>query len=458
MSSSSAPEKASGVFFGKKLTSRQKLTKRSLLLVGLVIIAIASGTSWNQFSSSSANAEPSKPNTPLEVETISAEQVDSYIRQRSYTGLLREARRSQVSFQRAGEIVELLVDEGQRVSQGQRLAQLDNRHIRARQAQLQAQLMESEAVLDELLAGPRPETIAAKRAELQALEAQAAVLEKQLSRREQLVENASVSREEYETYLFDFRAASARADVARRQLDELLAGTRKEQIAAQRARTAQLKAQLADVSHDLDDAILLAPFAGRVSQRFLDEGTVVAPGTAVFELLDDDHLEAWVGLPTSSSAGLQVGEQYRLIVEGKTVDAQVYSKAPDVDRTTRTQNVIFRLAAPSQGVLPGQVVRVAIDEQVGQAGYWVPTTALTRGTRGLWNVYVVETAGEFQEIARRDVELLDTVGQRSFVRGTLQTGDQIVASGTHRVVVGQKVSTAPSSVAVARNPLSIHAE
>jgi len=44
-------------------------------------------------------------------------------------------------------------------------------------------------------------------------------------------------------------------------------------------------------------------------------------------------------------------------------------------------------------------------------------------------------------IARRDVELLDTVGTDSFVRGTLQSGDAIVASGTHRVVVGQRVTT-----------------
>jgi tRNA-guanine family transglycosylase len=39
------------------------------------------------------------------------------------------------------------------------------------------------------------------------------------------VKNASVSREEYETFLYDYRAAKARADVARRQLEEMLAGT-----------------------------------------------------------------------------------------------------------------------------------------------------------------------------------------------------------------------------------------
>ena len=108
--------------------------------------------------------------------------------------------------------------------------------------------------------------------------------------------------------------------------------------------------------------MLPAPFAGRVSHRMIDEGTVVAAGNPVIELLDDDHLEAWVGLSTSATANLRVGQTQSLRVDGKTVASQIYSLAPDVDRSTRTQNVIFRLATGSQGVLPGQVVRVDIDE------------------------------------------------------------------------------------------------
>lgn len=450
MTSPSTPE-SRGSFFGKKLTLRQKLTRR--LLPALFLIAtIGAGAAWNQFAGSPADAaESSSGNKPLEVQTLAVKQSESYSRHRTFTGLLRESRRSQISFQRPGEVTEILVDEGQRVSVGQKLAHLDDRHIRARQSQVQAQLIEAEAVLAELLEGPRKETIAAKRAELAALEAQAKVLAGQVSRREQLVKNASVSREEYETFLYDYQAANARADVARRQLDELLAGTRKEQIAAQRARVSQLQAQLADVAHDLEDTVLLAPFAGRVSQRLIDEGTVIAAGTPVAELLDDEHLEAWIGLSTDASSTLQVGQRRILSVDGKEIESQVYAMAPDVDRATRTQNVIFRLDLEAQGVLPGQVVRVAVTESVQQPGFWVPTTSLTRGTRGLWSVYVVEQVEQEEVVARRDVELLDTLGQLSYVRGTLQTGDQIVASGTHRVVVGQKVSTSAEKIAAQFN-------
>jgi len=427
------------LFFAKDLTDRQKVTirKRPVFAVLLLIVVAAVGVQTWRTAPVAADLQPVAAAEVLPVATLTAERVESYARQRHYTGLLREARRSQLSFQRGGELLELLVDEGQAVEVGQTLGRLDARHIRARRAQFEAQVGEAKAVLDELLAGPRQETIAAKRAELRAQESQSKVLASQLARRKALVQSASVSREEYETFLHDYQAAVARVDVVKRQLDEMLAGTRVEKVAAQRARLAQLDAQLTEVAYDLQDTTLVAPFAGRVSQRLVDEGTVIAAGTPVLEVIDDTHLEAWIGLPPSVALTLKIDEERELLVAGEPLQATVQSLAPDVQQSTRTRNVILRLQPSKKPVFPGQVVRLAVTEEVAQAGYWLPTTALTRGTRGLWSVYVVEE----NIIARHDVELLDTIGSESFVRGTLQSGDQIVASGTHRVVLGQRVTT-----------------
>ena len=439
---SSAATQQESNFFAQKMTRRQNLTKRILALLALGAIAAVVFTAqkgWSTSSPVAAGSVVGATNQPLPVVTVLADRVQSYTRERHYTGLLREVRRSQLSFQRGGEVVKLLVDQGQPVEAGQLLGQLDKRHIQAAQQQLAAQIQEAKAVLDELIAGPRQETIAAKQAELRAQQAQSQILAKQLARRKQLLDTASVSKEEYETFLFDYEAAVARTDVIQRQLDELLAGTRVEQIAAQRARLAQFDAQMADLVHDLEDTTLVAPFAGRVAQRLIDEGTVISASTPVFEIIDDTHLEAWIGLPTAGTKAITVGDQRELVIEGQTVMAEVQSLAPDVDQATRTRNAILKLETSNPRLLPGQVVRLAVDEQVLQSGFWLPTTALTRGSRGLWAVYVVEGA-KVGEVARRDVELLDTVGNQSFVRGSLQSGEQVIASGTHRVVVGQQVA------------------
>ncbi len=432
-----AMESTSASFFADKLTKRQKLTRRfvRLAIVTAMVVAVALAAKYWPTTRVAANA-PAAVGRTLPVTTFRVEPVESYARMRSYTGILREARRSQLSFQRSGELLELSVDEGDTIVAGQMLGRLDARHIRARRAQLEAQSAEARAVLAELEAGPRKETIAAKRAELRAQQAQREVLAGQLKRRKQLLQSNSVSREEYETFFHDYEAAVARADVVQRQLDEMVAGTRKEKVAAQRARIAQLDAQLTDVAHDLEDTRLVAPFAGSVTERFVDEGHVIAAGAAVLEVIDDANLEAWIGLSPSAANTLRVGQEYEISVDGVPTRATLQSLAPDVERLSRTRNIILRLHAAAPAVFPGQVVRFAVSEQVAEAGYWVPTTALTRGRRGLWSLFVVQDG----VVARREVELLDTVGTDSFVRGTLQPGDEIVASGTHRVVVGQQVA------------------
>ena len=67
------------------------------------------------------------------------------------------------------------------------------------------------------------------------------------------------------------------------------------------------------------------------------------------------------------------------------------------------------------------------------------------GERGLWSAYVVtlpaspSAQGAGSRVARRDVEVLHTEGDRVLVRGMLQPGDRVIASGTHRIVPGQVV-------------------
>jgi multidrug efflux pump subunit AcrA (membrane-fusion protein) len=422
------------------------MRKYKPLTLSLAIVPLLlSGTYWATSTNNTNSADYEPTAELLPVATFTATAVNSYERLRSYTGELRELRRSSLGFQRSGEVVELSIEEGDAVTSGQVLARIDDRHLRARRAQIEAQVAEAAAILEELTAGPRKETIAAKRAELEAQQARRDSLALQVERREKLVGTSTVSREEYESTLYEHRAAQAICQQIERQLDEYLAGTRSEQISAQRARLAHLDAQLTEIAHDLEDTLLKAPFSGRISQRLVDVGTVVTAGTAVFELLDDTSLEAWIGVPPSATEGMVPGETRTMEVGGQVFTAQLRALGPNVDQATRTRKVILQID-PDEGaaLLPGQTVRMSVVEKVSERGYWVPTSSLTRGRRGLWSVFVVESDGGEGVVAQREIELLDTVGEKSFVRGTLQSGDEVVAGGTHRVVVGQQVVAQPT--------------
>jgi RND family efflux transporter MFP subunit len=202
-----------------------------------------------------------------------------------------------------------------------------------------------------------------------------------------------------------------------------------------------LDAALLNVEVDIEESSLRAPFSGVVSKRFRDEGAILAPGSPLLRLVDDQHLEAWIGLPAELAAQRSAGEQFLLTVGDDEVQANVASILPELDVTTRTRTVIFAVTSNDQ-VVPGQIVRVEIEDSAHAQGFWVPIGALTRSSRGLWSVLVAERpAGKnHMTAARRDVEVLHTTGQRSLVRGTLMPGDAVIIDGTHRVAAGQRVT------------------
>lgn len=411
------------------MTLRWSLAGVALLATVVVAAGAASSAGEGQEDDASKRAA-----VALTVQTEAATQVDTFLRERVYTGTLVARRKSVLSFERAGKLTTLSVDEGDRVAKGQALAELDTRRLTARKAQAEADLAREMAVLRELVAGPRKQTIAAAEAEFRSLTAQRDVAELRLRRREALVKTNAVSREEYDQSLYNFHAAAARADVIQKNLDELEAGTRDEQVEAQRAQVGAVEASLADIVHELDDSVLLAPFEGRITQRRIDEGTVVSAGMPVFELIEANALEAWIGVPPRSARALKAGTEIDVTIADQTYRAKIQSIRPELDAETRTQNVVLRIEQPG-GLVAGEVARVVVREPVAMAGFWVPTVSLTPDRRGLWSVQVA--ADGFA--AARPVEVIENDGDRSFVRGALQAGELIIVEGVHRVVPGQAV-------------------
>lgn len=425
--------------FAKKWTNSQLWTIRVIAVgIGLAVVAVAVAIGSSYLPGESAETPPTA--TPLPVEVVTAEPLEQYVAHRTYTGTFVAARTSTLSFELAGKVVELTVDQGSKVAQGDLLARLDNRHLDARIRQVEAQRSQQAAVLEELVVGPRSQEIAVAEAEVRRLAAELQMQQSTKGRREKLIKQNAISQESLDDARFSTDAAQGMLDAAKSRLDELKEGTRAEQIAAQRAQVAMLDAQLADLKFEQEDTRLVAPYAGTIAMRNVDEGTVVTPGEAIYRLVQDEPLEAWFGLPPEVAARLKLGEMLSIEVEQRKLDAKVTGIVPELDRTTRTQTVVLTLTSEaSRGLVPAQVARLVLETTRQTDGFWLPNSSLLQGSRGLWSVFVVEEDGQ---TARRDVEVLYSESERSFVRGTIVSGDQIVASGVNRLVPGMQVEVA----------------
>ncbi|MEQ8825427.1 MAG: efflux RND transporter periplasmic adaptor subunit [Filomicrobium sp.] len=336
-----------------------------------------------------AQAEPKHEIAPpVGVTTQKLQLVDGYDRVAGYTGRLEPARETNVAFERAGLILSIAPDEGDKVSAGDVIAKLDTARLKVNRQRLEARQRE--------------------------LAAQLKLADLTLGRQSKL-EKRGWSPEQ-------------RLDEARTNRSQLLAGID------------QVKAEIAALDIDLEKSELRAPFGGKIASRFVDEGAVVAAGTAVVRLLESDRRQARIGLPPQLAATLNGDQTYTLVAGAKKLAAKLSSQRPDLQTGTRTVTVLFEVADGANGVAFGDLVRLDLKTRVKERGAWVPLVALKEGRRGLWTILTVDRSDGSEVVRPESVEVLYSRGDEVFVRGTFRDGAEILTNGTDRVVAGQRVA------------------
>lgn len=408
-------------------------------------------------------SQPEEDSDVLPVSVTTAEAVTEYEQARLYAGEVVARRKSDLSFEQAGTVLQILVDEGDRVVAGQPLAQLDTRSIEAEMNQLMAQRDRALAQLQELQAGPRAEDIAAAQAAVDNLDAQVSLAALQESRRQDLYAEGAISREALDQQSFGLSALESQRQQAQSQLDELLAGTRSEQVAAQGAQVRQLDASIDAIAIQASKSTIVAPFSGEISQRWMDEGAIASGGQPVLTLVETGTLEVRVGVPIGEANSITVGSQQTLQIGEEPYLARVTALLPEVESTSRTVTVVLQLQN-NAGITVGQTAYLELVQRQAEEGIWLPATALVPDREGLWAVFVAEpqTNNERQDnsqtnnssadtidesmdyrAVKRSVEIIHMEGDRLLVRGTLQPGEFVITGGTHRIVSDQKIQVIP---------------
>ncbi|GAX38703.1 efflux RND transporter periplasmic adaptor subunit [Nodularia sp. NIES-3585] len=418
------------------LKNSKKIGVRNLLIASGMVAAIAFGV-YERLSA----GEEVAVSAPLAVQVIKLEPVQSYQVTRFYTGEVVATRRSDLGFERGGKVIEIIFNRGQSVEKGAVIARLDTQNLQAQLAQLAAQRSRAVAELRELQNGPRKETIAVARSQVADLQNRLRLENIRRDRRSSLYEEGAISREQLDEVAFNRDALADRLAAAQSELEALQNGTRQEQIAAQAATVAQIAASMADVEISIEKSTLRAPFRGVVGERNLDEGTVVQAGQAIVRLVENLTPEVEIGVPPQVVQTLKVGSRQQVQVSEQIYAAQVLAYKPEINPQTRTRTVVLQLVTTGQTMpASGEIARLQVEQMVSTQGFWLPVTALIKGERGLWSCFAIAPEGETYRIERRDVEVLYTEGDRVLVRGTIVAGEEVVNSGTHRLVSGQIVN------------------
>jgi RND family efflux transporter MFP subunit len=202
----------------------------------------------------------------------------------------------------------------------------------------------------------------------------------------------------------------------------------------------QANQKLAEIN--LYNAKVRAPFPGVVSKRYIDVGAYVNVGSAVVDLIDDQHLEIEASVPAKRISGLTPGTNISFRMETasgqdqSSLPASVRAVVPDEDPLTRTRTVRFTInfSIQERNLATNQSVVLAIP--AGQAREVVSVhkdAVINRKGKNI--VFIVEDGAA----NIRPVKLGEAIGPRFVVRGGLKAGDTIVVRGNERLRPGQKV-------------------
>lgn len=250
-----------------------------------------------------------------------------------------DARQVDVSFQVPGRLSKLLADEGEAVTAGQALAQLDAADYRLALQRTEAQADSAAKALAVLRAGARPQELRSAQAAVQQAQADARFARQEVVRTQQLVDQEFVSPQQLDRVRSAADAASARLEQARQAEALVRAGARREEIERAEAEVAAARAAVETAERQLAYVVVASPVAGVVSVRMVEAGQVVGAGQPVLRVAELSRPWVRVYLAEADLPKVRLGQRAQVRVDGqpgRVFDGRLAFISPQAEFTPRT--------------------------------------------------------------------------------------------------------------------------
>ncbi len=285
-----------------------------------------------------------------------------------------DIREVEMAFRQPGRLASMAFDEGDAVTAGTVMAQLDAGPYRDALAVADAGLRAAKAELDKLHSGNRPQEIAQAQERVSQTQAAFSDTERNFKRQNNLLESGASSQRSVDTARAARDQAAANLAGAKAALSLVSDGFRSEDIAAGAAQVAAAEAALAQARTALGDTELVAPSDATVIARVREPGSMVASSSTVYSLSlrDPVYVRAYISEPNLGH--IAPGAPVRVYTDSsnKVYRGQVGFISPraeftpkSVETTDLRTDLVYRLRvvvdAADQGLRQGMPVTVEVD-------------------------------------------------------------------------------------------------
>ena len=398
-----------------KRPSGGKITMLLLLVAAIFVVAFFVGYVPHHQRELQIVAEASMQNDALPEVSVVAAKKASTIGDLLLPGNIQAVTEAPILARAEGYVVHRYVDIGDRVTPGQLMAEVEAPDLDQQVKQSQASVEQAEADL------------ARASAALEQGKANESIAKVTATRWDNLVQRGAVSKQENDQYQAQYQAQAANVRALERAVD------------AAKGNIAALQANVGRLSDMQGYLKVRAPFAGVVTLRNVDTGTLVNTGsTMLFRIAQTNLLRTYLNVPQSSASDVHVGQTASLatpeLPERKFLGA-VTRTANALDPSSRTLLVEVQVPNPEGKLLPGMYVEVDLHLPRKNPPLLLPSDTLSVRPEGTM-VAALDTSNavHFQRVVvgrdyGSDIEILSGLNE----------GQRVIANPNDAVQEGVKV-------------------
>lgn len=392
---------------GFDLPPPAKSSRARVIAVIGVIVAAAFAFGWFQHHKARGGTPTVREAQVPRVEVMQAKTLETD-RALSMPGVVRPLEEAKIFPRTSGYVRRWLVDIGDKVKEGQLLAEIDTPELDAQLAQARAQLAQAKAAVKQAVA-------------------QRDFAKSNSQRYQSLADQQLVSKAQVEQ-----TQAQAATDEA--------------SVAASESAVAAAEANVRRLVELQAFAKVTAPFAGTVTQRAIDRGALVGQGgmTPLYTIVATDPVRVFIDVPQSVAPAIKPGTDATLAVReyaSRKFQGKVTRAAGALDPDLHTMTTEIQVPNPDGALLAGMYVQVSINLPVPHRVLEIPASALYNDAQGV-RVAVVDAASKVHFVP---ITIERDTGATMWVATGLTGDEKLLKIAIPTLAEGDSVEVAPAA-------------
>jgi multidrug efflux pump subunit AcrA (membrane-fusion protein) len=331
-----------------------------------------------------------------------------------------------------------LVNRGDHVTQGQLLAELEDRDLVSAVSESKAQMEQAQAQFLTTTEAQLPEDLTKARADAESARQALDAAKKLYDNRVALVKEGALAQKLADDAKVSLVQAQSQFDTAQRHLEAVRSVSGAQQTRSAQGQLDAAKAHYAGMQAQLGYAEVRSPIDGTVADRPVNAGEMAVAGSPIITVVNVSEIVARANVPASEIGHLKVGQDATITSAAGDLPAKVTVVSPAADPSSTTIEVWVKARNRGAVLKPGVTAKVSMHAETIPDAVIVPAAALLNSDEGESIVMVVAADSTAHE---QKVETGVRDGDRVQITEGLKGGEAVVTNGGVGLADKAKVST-----------------